>query len=595
MRDLFFFALILISAANQAGADTTASVVDSGQQQQQPLPSENALTKGGEAFLENMVGRALSLAGLRRDPSPDRKRVERIVIVTNDVIGPEDPYPKFGNMFHATTVSDVVARELLFQQGEPWNPDLVAESARNLRNNLYVATATIVAAQGSRPDTVVALVVTKDEWSLRPEMSFSIVGTQLQVLQAHPAEYNLAGRNKTLGGDFDLDLATYQIGAHYIDPRVFGSRVATSESGTVIWNRDTSVQEGGTANLSLGQPLYSLSTEWAWNISVNYLKDIYRLFEDGQLEYVAVPGGILPYEYTQHTLQTQASVTRSFGYAVKQNVTFGWRGDVLDFGLPPIATSVPQSSLNLFQQDIMPYTESYGELFIDYAMYTPDFRIFTDVDTFGLPEDYQLGPNFTLEAALANPAFGYGSSFFAPSATLGYLWLLGTDDLLQTTLSGAARRETGVWIGSDWVDQVATASVKNVSKRFGIFRLVSAAFIQRRVHDLDHTVTDLGSDDSLRGFPSAYLIGPNVWGANFELRSEPWAIRTVHIGGVAFVDMGDTFYSPSQLTYYSSVGAGLRVGMPQINRPVFRLDFGIPLQQLTQTPAYVVATFGQAF
>jgi outer membrane protein assembly factor BamA len=65
----------------------------------------------------------------------------------------------------------VIERELLFKEGDQWNTLTVQESARNIRNYLLVAVGQIVPVRGTDRNSVIALVVTKDLWSLRTNFS----------------------------------------------------------------------------------------------------------------------------------------------------------------------------------------------------------------------------------------------------------------------------------------------------------------------------------------------------------------------------------------------------------------------------------------
>ena len=83
---------------------------------------------------------------------------------------------------------------------------------------------------------------------------------------------------------------------------------------------------------------------------------------------------------------------------------------------------------------------------------------------------------------------------------------------------------------------------------------------------------------------------------NFELRSRPVQILSVQFGAAAFYDMGDTGIDMSNIHLRHGVGGGLRVAFPQIQRSVFRLDVGVPLDPNDRyANASVIARFEQAF
>ncbi|MGZ3698996.1 MAG: hypothetical protein ACXWP5_12760, partial [Bdellovibrionota bacterium] len=142
------------------------------------------LSVGGDTFQEQLIADSMKEHDLQPfvgDPSG--ATIESILISSNDIVSGSDPWPEFINLFHWRTKDAVIERELLFKKGDIWNPLIAEETERNLRANLVLAAARVVACQGSAPDKVAVLVVTKDLWSFRPGLRFSIVGTQIQLLE----------------------------------------------------------------------------------------------------------------------------------------------------------------------------------------------------------------------------------------------------------------------------------------------------------------------------------------------------------------------------------------------------------------------------
>ena len=557
----------------------------------------DSVTYGGEAYQRKLLDSARAENGLQYDPHPEGKIIERIVTVPYGVILPDEPYPNFLNWLHVTTLPEVVERELLFQPGSPWSNDQVEESARNLRNYLFLTSARIVACKGSAPDKVVALVVTKDLWSLRPNTNFSFVGSNLELLQAEITEENLAGRMKRTTADFGFDLATFYAGQQFQDPRLLGSEVKLSERGDLIWNRTSGVLEGGVANFSIQQPLYTLDTPWAWGGSIQYRQDIYRLFSSGTLvEFVSpTTGEELPYEMNRHLIDLNVGLTRSLGHAHKRDFSVGYRAFVHDFGVPAPSPPVQPATLADFYSTVVPRSESAGMLYVSFHSYEADYRELLDIQTFALSEDYRLGLNYTLEARFATPEFGFSSTFIEPLFSAAWT-TYSRGDLFAVSASLDTRYQPEIDSSNPWVDGLFTATVYNVSPLCSFFRLHTSLRYGRRFNDFNHGFTTLGGDTSLRGYPSAYLIGANFWAGNAEARTLPVSLATLHAGLAAFFDAGGASDYIGSLGAHGSVGAGIRIGFPQFNRDVLRVDFGLPLEAIQgATPAYIVAQFGQAF
>jgi outer membrane translocation and assembly module TamA len=76
----------------------------------------------------------------------------------------------------------------------------------------------------------------------------------------------------------------------------------------------------------------------------------------------------------------------------------------------------------------------------------------------------------------------------------------------------------------------------------------------------------------------------------------PVQILSVQFGAALFYDVGDTGRDFQNLRLRHGAGGGLRVAFPQIQRSVFRIDVGVPLDP--HDPAAdtnVIARFEQAF
>ena len=82
---------------------------------------------------------------------------------------------KIANSLHVLTREDVIRRELLFKEGDPYDQRVVDESARHLRNLGFIGNVTIT--PDTLPDqTVDLLVKTHDRWTLNPSMSVAAGG-----------------------------------------------------------------------------------------------------------------------------------------------------------------------------------------------------------------------------------------------------------------------------------------------------------------------------------------------------------------------------------------------------------------------------------
>lgn len=76
---------------------------------------------------------------------------------------------KTGNALHVPTQEWIIKNQLLFKEGDPFDPFVVAESERYLRTKEYIYDAEfrVLPVQGE-PDSVEVVALVKDVWSIKP-------------------------------------------------------------------------------------------------------------------------------------------------------------------------------------------------------------------------------------------------------------------------------------------------------------------------------------------------------------------------------------------------------------------------------------------
>lgn len=548
-------------------------------------------------YQELLVHDARIERGLEIEPNPEGKRIEKIIYATLNVFVRQDPWPEFPNAIHVITHDEVIERELLFEAGDAWDPALVAETARNLRSNLFVSIARVEPCKGTRPDSVIALVLTKDMWSFRPAVKFTLVGSTLQNFEIFLAEYNLAGRLKTFGLDAGLDLSTFWFGQQLRDPRIGGTRISFKERADLIWNKTTGLPEGGIVNLELERPLFRIAEQWGWKQLLDYRRDIFRLYQGSTL--VTVPlstGETYALDYRRQELRWEGTIEHSTGTREhKTNVSGGVR--VWSKLYSQVEPGISSAGQNEFANTYLPFSEGAVSVFGRVRQFHPIYRQVSNIEKFALTEDMLEGPDYEVDLQWAMPVPGLLGGFGELRARHDWTLKVGEDDYF--TWGGTWGTRYQVMGGTDlpWTNQLANVRIRNVSPRIlGLFRVLTSVRVTRRIRDLTRAIEMLGGESALRGYPSGYYFGNETWGANFELRSVPWVYRTLHLGAVAFVDVGDAYGFLRTSQVHASVGFGFRMAFPQFNRSLMRLDFGFPLENLAPySPSYVTFTFGQAF
>lgn len=544
---------------------------------------------------------ALRTLGLQLDDRPEGKTVEAVQFVRLEVIEERDPAPRFLNYFHVITRPEVIDREVLLRPGAPYQQTLADETQRNLAAVPQLSLVLVVAARATRPDRVQLVVITKDVWSLRLSWDVALASSGLEGLTLEPSETNFLGTQQTVGLLFTWLPRSYSLGALYSSPHFFASHVVATVDLGLIMNSTTGSREGSFADLVIGRPLWSSRTEWAWKAGVSWRKEITRRYSDGQLARFALdpltdctrsPGLCVPDAFRTEVLKASASLTRSFGWALKRDFTLGFQAQRLRYGLPDL-TGYDPATVDAYDRARVPVSDDRVGPYVQMQIYSTNFLRVLDLETLALQEDVRLGPEAYLRLYPMLRALGSSRDFAGLSGGVSYTLGLG-DGLARAGLESIAELASGrVRDGS------VKATLRLASPRWTLGRLVlDGLLLDRYANFLNHQ-SQLGGDTRLRGYPSAYWVGPNALSVNLEWRSRPWEIlESLQLGGVLFYDAGDAFGDWKSIHLSQSAGLGARFLFPQLDRLAFRIDVGFPLARPLPSgvsPLALFATFGQAF
>jgi len=553
----------------------------------------------GQELSDSYETRRLELflkgAGLVVDPSPEGKviayvRVERREVFEESDLAVPIILPQFAstwpNAFHWVTTEQRVRAELLLHAGDRYSDRLNEETMRNLRRlSALLAMARIVAVKTADPGRVGLIVYTRDLWSLRFEQSFAGAGGTFAA-NAQLVERNLFGRGQALTLRGSIDPRRFTVGQLFQDYRFFGLPLSVSESFDVIFNRSTANAEGSTGALLIERPFYNLAQSSAFRLYAYYANYVFRDTRAGEVVGYNIDAAnrgevcelgqatCLARVWREHRLQLEASGDYRIGTTYKAIFSTGLA--VSDRRVGEIAeTSLTPEQVPLFRSLVLPKIRRDIYPFVRYRLSLPNFAVFTNLGTYGLSENVQVGPIADALVAVPLRALGASSDGLILRGTLGYVWS-EHDWLLEAVAEGRARLDSG-----SVVDQRAFLRVRGATPLldplFG--RFVFSAYWDARRNDTQRTFVALGGDNGLRGYAAQrfYAFGARRILANFEYRSRPWLLQSVHLGLVAFYDVGSVYQRLTAARFHHDVGAGLRVLFPQLNRTVFRFDLGLPL------------------
>jgi hypothetical protein len=545
--------------------------------------------RGGYSAYERLAIRdAEKHIGALVDPSPEGKTIEHIDFVRLDPIDHRDPLPGTIDALHTTTKEYVVRRALLVAEGQPWRSVLVDESARNLRRLPQLSLVLCVPLIGSAPDRVRLVVITKDVWSLHVDFDVAVTSGGLESLTIEPKESNIAGTHQVALARLVLEPKTMTFGVGYETPRVEGRWLSIDVDANAVVNRDTGAIEGAYGAVRALRPLFSSRTEWAWSTGTTFGSRVRRRYVNAVVAtYRAPPAeagagpAAVPWVWRERRVVQDAKITRSFGWATKNDVSFGVSFAHTRYEVPAYA-GVDARVVTAFRRAAVPTGEDRVGPFVQWHGYRSDFLRTFDLDSLGLQEDHRLGHDVWLRAYPVLRALGSTRNVFGTYAGAAYGFALG-DGLarvaVEATVEAEPHRITDAWV---------KGSLGIATPHFGpsLFpgRLVFLTTALSRIDNYLNVQSFLGGDTLLRGYPSRYLDGKDLIATNLEYRSRSLDLAAVQIGAAAFYDVGDAFSGFDHLDPKQSIGGGLRIVFPQISRSVLRLDVGVPVSSGPRPP-----------
>lgn len=480
---------------------------------------------------------------------------------------------RLGDRLHTTTRPEVIRRELLFAEGDCFDPLVLTDSERLLRNLPFVAEAEV---RGVRlpGGGVRVTVATRDDWSKRVELQTSSRGG-FQATGVEIREANLVGTGQQLSAYFRRSLEERVYGVEYETPQLFRSQI----DGTLAFGQS---REGGYfLSETLALPFRGESGRWAWRQHFEHNDRYFQLVkpQNGELLRVLLP-------------------ERRQRFDAGGVFRLGERGNFSLFGLALSGewASYPDG-VRLRDPDRFPAADS---ALLDTARVGLDpvenIRLMVLVgqrnvyfvrrgalDAVRGGEDVRLGIETELgvgrslqplseddELALE---FGFGAAGELPGNVLvgGQLRAEAKRDFERTRS------------GDEWTDLLAQLDAWSYWRPHPKHTLVAALTGAGGWRTTVPFQVTLGSGSGLRGYPRDYLPGAQRVAGTLEIRSfVGWPYpRLFDLGTAAFVDAGrvwagdDPFGidSPWQL----SGGVGLRAAFPPESRRTYRLDVAFPL------------------
>ena len=432
------------------------------------------------------------------------------------------------NGLHIVTREPVVAREMLFRQGQPFDSTEFAETARNLRK-LDVFRA--VSVDSATTDSgLVALVTTRDAWTTQPYATFKSAGDQI-TWGIGMREKNLLGLGIKAGVRYtsDPDRSTTSFTANL--PRILQDRVDFSGSYDLL-------SDGERGRFTVAAPYTALTTprsasfEWLYDDI-----DILR-FYNGE-------------EAASDTVRRlMSSVTLRGGRAKKAS-----RVGYLRTGLALRARR--DDFRDLTEPEIAKADRSvFGDLEMSLESSSSKYLVIRGYRNLVMNEDVDLSRTIRVSLWVAPSALGYERTGFGPAMTMhtGRQFSKGFtySDLRASSLFTSSGLDSGSVAG------LAVLLLHPAPRHAVVFNV--NAGMQKNAHP--GAEFDLGLTFGPRGFPAHSFTGDRAFFTTAEYRwlAIPDIMGLVAVGLAGFADYGGAWYSGSPSRTGTDVGIGLRFG-----------------------------------
>ena len=547
--------------------------------------------------------RALAARGYELDAAPWGKVIGALHVYNEEVFAePATPLRGLLNYFHITTKESTIRAETVVEAGERWDQARIEETARRLRDPLWTSVVAVVPVKATAPDTVDALIVTRDIWSLRLNTQYTFQQGSLTNLSMSLSENNFLGKRDLLAAVMTMDQGAIAVGPMFIDKNLAGQHLDfRAQLSDILTRRDlldhSKVHsEGTTSTFSLTRPLWSLSSEWAAGASFSHRYAIDRQFVGTQLrkfEYVD-PVTMAPTEfdraYKMRHWTASAFVTRQWGDRVKSQLSIG---HTVDSQRPRPLGDAPgdAAAQAAFAANVLPRSEVTSAPFIEYALFTPRYRTLRNVTTFSLAEDLRTGPDLDISLGFGLESLGSDHNFQRLNSTAGWTIPVTRDGFVRVSTGLAGRYQQG-----GTIDNTATWAVRAAAPPVaGLVRFMMQSSLSTRWNNTQNQFFAIGSDTGLRGYSINEFIGQRFFDLQTEARTLPASLWVLRLGGVVFYDLGGAADSLAQLELHQDAGVGLRILIPQVSAQLWKFDFAVPFGGANAGHVRFLGGFGSEF
>ncbi|KZN69103.1 hypothetical protein [Pseudoalteromonas luteoviolacea] len=460
---------------------------------------------------------------------------------------------RFANRAHVTTKPDVIKSILLFKERSKYDPKLLIESERLLRKQPYLYDARVF-AETDCDGNIAVTVVTRDLWTLLPDISFSRSGGE-NSSRIGFRESNLFGHGKRLSLTHidDADRSGYLF--VYDDPNILSTRY----QGRLEYSDN---DDGERHYIGVDYPFFSTNTPYSYG-ALNFAnKRIEPLYENGETVSEFLQETELSQAYFGMAKQLANSWTRRF--------IVGYRDEEQSF------YHIAETRLPIAENRSLSYPYVQTQWFQDAFIKVKNF------DSIYRTEDLNLGWNINTLLGFSSDSVTNDDTRWIWNASISKAHFSSEKSLMRFRLSVDGNWNVEKGESENFISELNLEYYLNTHDIESWYAQLNVAYGKHLTEDKQLT---LGGETGLRGFPARYLQGEKRIVLNIEKRYywEYDLLQLFKIGGAAYFDIGRVdgkalFIENSK--YYKNIGFGLRMAPSRANSGlVLHLDLAAPINK----------------
>jgi outer membrane protein assembly factor BamA len=440
---------------------------------------------------------------------------------------------RVANRLHVPTRESTIETQLLFKSGDFYRPELLAESARILRDTRYLREARVrpVAFHDGLVDVE---VTTQEVWTFNPGISFGRHGGK-NTAGVELEDLNFLGLGTQLGVGLKSGVDRDSKFIHYRDRQL-------GESWWDLAAGYSDNSDGRLAEFSLERPFYALDARWAAGFAFSDDRRLDSRYDLGEV--------VDRFETREKVSSIYWGTSRGLVGKWVRRLTFGLTHDQHEFG--PADDAIPR---------LLPSDRTLVYPWVAAEWVEDEFRTERNRNQIGKTEDFSLGWYARAQLGFAGRSLGSDRDAFVFSGKLAKGLSFGDRQSLFVSLDTQGRVEDG-GVADGLLGAAARYYFRQSPRR--LLYLGASGEVGRNL-DVDHQLL-LGGDNGLRGYPLRYQAGEGRWLVTAEQRffTDWYPFRLFNVGAAVFADVGATFGhdplgAPSQ-GVLRDIGFGLRLG-----------------------------------